>query len=118
MWNDFLVKLHITGSTFLISGQYLHLPRRVHTGVCVFLVSCVTGGYWIVALVKYSLTFGSLLKPIKGFSVKIWLQSGLLLMMFQFLCMMPLILGFIGLKLVTITGVFTGVLTLTSSKSS
>ena len=59
VWNDFLVKLHITGSTFLISGQYLHLPKRVHTGACVFLISCVTGGYWMVALVKYSLTFGS-----------------------------------------------------------
>ena len=51
VWKDFLVKLHITGSTFLISGQYLHLPKRVHIGVCVFLISCASVANYVPILV-------------------------------------------------------------------
>ena len=30
---DFLVKLHLTMSSFFMSGQYVHLPRCVQMGV-------------------------------------------------------------------------------------
>ena len=105
-------------SSFLIIGQYLHLPNLVQIGTFVLFSSMGIGGYWMVALVRCSLKLGSLLKPIKGLSVKTLLQSGLLLIIFQFLWIIPLILGFVGLKLVTITGVFTGVFAFTSNNSS
>ena len=83
----------------LINGQYLHLPSLVQTvGLCI-LVFVSVGGYCIEAFVNMSLRFGSLLKPITGLSLNMLPQSayGLLLIIFQFLCIMFLISGFDGL---------------------
>ena len=60
------MKLQVILSIFLMRGQYLHLPSLVQTGVCGFFSIIGNGGYWIVALVRYSLKLGSLLKPIRG----------------------------------------------------
>ena len=78
-------------------GQYLHLPSLVQTvGLCI-LVFVSVGGYCIEAFVNMSLRFCSLLKPITGLSLNRLPQSGLLLIIFQFLCIMFLISGFDGL---------------------
>ena len=51
----------------------------------------------MVALVRYSLKLGCLLKPIRGLSWKIGPQCGLLVIMFQFVWIISLLLGFMGL---------------------
>ena len=91
------MKLHFTSLILLINGQYVHLPSLVQTvGLCT-LVFVLVGGYCIEAFVSMSLRFGSLLKPITGLSLNRWPQSGLLLIIFQFLCIMFLMSGFDGL---------------------
>ena len=61
------------------------------------LVCRLVGGYLLFALVSVSLGLGGLLNPIMGLSGKILLQSELLEMMFQFLWIISLMLGFDGL---------------------
>ena len=68
-------------------------------------------------LVSKFLRFGSLLKLTIGLSLKIGPQSGLLLMIFQFLWIISLIFGLHGLKLATMTGVLIGDFSLTSRSS-
>ena len=51
----------------------------------------------MIALVSYSRKFESFLNPMIGFSVKIGSQSGLFEMIFKFLWIIPLILGFMAL---------------------
>ena len=94
---DFLVKLHMIADFFLISGQYVHLPNLVQVGTYCEVDVFSWGGYTVVELVSISLKFGSLQNPIIGSVVKIGPQSGQLEIMFQFLWIISLILGFEGL---------------------
>ena len=71
-----------------------------------------------LVLCNLSLRLGSLLKPIIGFSGKIWFNSSMLWIMFQLSLMRFDTLGFFGLKLVTMTGLEDSSLGLTSSNWS
>ena len=51
----------------------------------------------MVALVRLSLRLGSILKPIRGLSRNTGPESGLLEMIFEFLWIIPFLLGFMGL---------------------
>ena len=94
---DFLVKLHMVSDFFFISGQYVHLPNLVETGTYCGRDSFCWGGYTVIELVSISLKFESLLSPTIGLAVKIGPQSGLFEIIFQFLWIISLILGFEGL---------------------
>ena len=84
----------------------MHLPSLVQIGGLSGGSTVVARGYLIDAFVNMSLRFGNLLKPTSGLSLNNCPQSGLLLRIFQFLWIIFLMFGVLGLKLVTITGVF------------
>ena len=75
----------------------MHLPNLVQTGTYCGDDSFCWRGYTVTELVSISLKFGSLLNPAIGLVVKIGPQSGLFKIIFQFLWIISLILGFEGL---------------------
>ena len=103
-------------SIFLIYGQYVHLSSLVQTGVKTLgLRSLSMRGNLILADVSLSLKLGSLLNPIMGGSWKMVCNSSVFRIMFQLSRISFVTLGFLGLKLVTITGLVESVLVLTSN---
>ena len=72
------------------------------------------GGNLLLADVSLSLRLGSLLKPMMGLSGKMMFNSSVFWIMFQLSRMSLVTLGFLGLKLVTITGLVESDLVLTS----
>ena len=79
--------------------QCVHFPNLVHTVLktILFLVSLV-GGNFIAALVNRSLRFGSLLKPMSGLSLKMFLSSSVFGIIFQSSLMRGLMGGFLELN--------------------
>ena len=95
----------------------MHLPSLVQCLGMICFVGISLTGYVMDALVRRSLRFGNLLKPTIGLSLNVWTQSLLCSIIFQLLCMKPRMFGFMGLYLVTITGVLISCLVLTVSRS-
>ena len=83
----------------------MHLPSLVQTGVIgFFMVGLSMGGKLIVADVSLSLRLGSSLNPIISLSGKIQVSSSVFWIMFQLSLIHWLTFGFLGLKVVTMTG--------------
>ena len=114
--NVLLLKKLVTESNFLIFGQYVHLPSLVPTGIMTLGLSGLSmGGNLTLAEMSLSLKLGRLLKPIIGVSGKMVFNSSVFWIMFQLSQISLVTLGFLGLKLVTITGLVDSNLVLTSS---
>ena len=75
----------------------MHLPSLVQIGGISVCLSLIWEGYLIDKFVSISLRLDNLLKPTRGLSWNKCSQSGMLVKMFQFLWIILLIFGLLGL---------------------